>query len=147
MKIIKTFENFGKTQPLTYINQPVEIRVDVEKVTHAATRQFRHMSGGNLSTAISNDDIIETIELAIEQITIDLMHNVFDIVQEEDGYPCPDVKAGQPYRFVIKNLTSNLNIICQLEPGDNEFVLTVITVMTKPDFKSYPGQYVVEVES
>ena len=147
MKIIKTFENFAKTQSLTYIKQPVEIRIDVEKVQHATTRQFRHMSSGSFDKVISNDDIIETIELAIEQITIDLMHNVFDIYQEEDGYPCPDVKAGDPYRFVIKNKTNNLNVICQLEPGDFEFVLTVITVMTKPDFKSYPDQYVVEVRS
>lgn len=147
MNIIKTFEAFAKTQPLTYIKKPVEIRIDVEKVTHASVRQFRHVSGGSLDKMISNDDIIETIELAIEQITIDLMHNVFDIYQEEDGYPCKDVRAGEPYRFVIKNKTNNLNVICQLEPGDFEFVLTVITVMTKPDFKPYPDQYFVEVES
>ncbi len=147
MKLIKTFESFSKTQPLTYIKKRVEIRIDVEKVSHASVRQFRHVSGGNLKDAISNDDIIETIELAIEQITIDLMHNVFDIYQEEDGYPCKDVKAGEPYRFVIKNKTNNLNVICQLEPGDFEFVLTVITVMTKPDFKPYRGQYSIEVES
>jgi hypothetical protein len=147
MKNLKTFEAFGKTQPLTYIKQRIEIRIDVEKVSHASIRQFRHVSGGNFKDVISNDDIIETIELAIEQITIDLMHDVFDIYQEEDGYPCKDVKAGEPYRFVIKNKTNNLNVICQLEPGDFEFVLTVLTVMVKPDFKPYRDQYVVEVES
>jgi hypothetical protein len=147
MKNLKTFEAFGKTQPLTYIKQRIEIRIDVEIVSHASIRQFRHVSGGNFKDVISNDDIIETIELAIEQITIDLMHDVFDIYQEEDGYPCKDVKAGEPYRFVIKNKTNNLNVICQLEPGDFEFVLTVLTVMVKPDFKPYRDQYVVEVES
>jgi hypothetical protein len=147
MKNLKTFEAFGKTQPLTYIKKRIEIRIDVEKVSHTSIRQFRHVSGGNFNNVISNDDIIETIELAIEQITIDLMHDVFDIYQEEDGYPCKDVKAGEPYRFVIKNKTNNLNVICQLEPGDFEFVLTVLTVMVKPDFKPYRDQYVVEVES
>ena len=147
MKNLKTFEAFGKTQPLTYNKKRIEIRIDVEKVSHTSIRQFRHVSGGNFNNVISNDDIIETIELAIEQITIDLMHDVFDIYQEEDGYPCKDVKAGEPYRFVIKNKTNNLNVICQLEPGDFEFVLTVITVMVKPDFKPYRDQYVVEVES
>jgi hypothetical protein len=39
----------------------------------------------------------------------------------------------------------NLNIVCQLEPGDNEFTLTVITVMKKEDFKAYRGQFVLEV--
>ena len=136
-------EFYKKNQSLTYLKQPVEIRIDVEKVSHATDRQFRH----GLSDKISNDDIIETIELAIEQITIDLMQDNFDIYQDEDNYPSKGVKAGEPNRFIIKNKTNNLNVVCQLEPGDNEFTLTVITVMTKPDFKSYPGQYIVEVQS
>ena len=37
------------------------------------------------------------------------------------------------------------NIVCQLEPGDNEFTLTVITVMKKEDFKAYRGQFILEV--
>lgn len=150
MKNLLTFENyskFGKTQMLTYIKKPVEIRIDVEKVSHAASRQFRHVSGGSLDSVISNEDIIETIELAIEDLTISLMHDEFDIYQSKDGYPCPELKAGDPARFVIKNTANNLNVICQLEPGDYEFTLTVITVMTKPDFKVYPGQFVIEVES
>ena len=147
MKNILTFEAFGKTQPITYIKQPVEIRIDVEKVAHASSRQFRHVSSGDLSQVIDNDDIIETVELAIEQLTISLMQDEFDIYQKEDGYPCPEVRAGQPARFVIKNITNNLNVVCQLEPGENEFTLTVLTVMIKPDFKTYEGQYVVEVES
>jgi hypothetical protein len=138
---------FNKTQNLTYIKQPVEIRIDVEKVTHAGIRQFRHVSGGNLSSMISNDEIIETVELAIEELTISLMQDEFDIYQEVDGYPCPDVKEGEPSRFVIRNTTTGLNIVCQLEPGDNEFTLTVITVMNKPDFKVYPGQFVINVQS
>lgn len=136
-------EFYKKNQSLTYLKQPVEIRIDVEKVSHATDRQFRH----GLSDKISNDDIIETIELAIEQITIDLMQDNFDIYQDEDNYPSKGVKAGEPNRFIIKNKTNNLNVVCQLEPGDNEFTLTVITVMTKPDFKAYPGQYIVEVQS
>jgi len=149
MKHITKFDQFineefyKKNQSLTYLKQPVEIRIDVEKVSHATDRQFRH----GLSDKISNDDIIETIELAIEQITIDLMQDNFDIYQDEDNYPSKGVKAGEPNRFIIKNKTNNLNVVCQLEPGDNEFTLTVITVMTKPDFKAYPGQYIVEVQS
>lgn len=138
---------FSKTQNLTYIKQPVEIRIDVEKVAHAGQRQFRHVSGGNLSSMISNDEIIETVELAIEELTISLMQDEFDIYQKEDGYPCPDVNADEPSRFVIKNKTTGLNVVCQLEPGDNEFTLTVITVMNKPDFKVYPGQFVINVQS
>ncbi len=148
MRNLKTFESyFQKKQSLTYIKKPIEIRIDLEKVVHAATRQFRHVSGGNFDSMISNDDIIETVELAIEDLTIALMHDDFDIYQYKDGYPCKDVRAGQPARFLIRNKTNNLNVVCQLEPGDWDFTLTVITVMTKGDFKSYPGQYVIDVES
>lgn len=128
-----------------YLKEPVEIRIDIEKIQHAGDRQFRH--GGMKEEVISNDDIIETIELAIEELTIALMQDRFDIYQEEDDYPTKGVKAGEPNRFVIKNKTNNINVVCQLEPGDNEFTLTVITVMRKPDFKTYHGQYVIEVKS
>ncbi|NBP58034.1 hypothetical protein EBU71_16145 [bacterium] len=57
------------------------------------------------------------------------------------------VKEGEPNRFVIRNKKTHLNIVCQLEPGDNEFKLTVITVMRKEDFRSYHGQFVVELKS
>jgi hypothetical protein len=57
------------------------------------------------------------------------------------------VKAGEPNRFVIRNKTNDLNVVCILQPGDYEFKLTVITIMTKEDFKTNPGQYVLEVES
>jgi hypothetical protein len=75
------------------------------------------------------------------------MQDKFDIYQNEDNYPTKGVKAGEPNRFVIKNKTNNLNLVCSLSPGENEFTLTVITVMTKPDFRAYHGQYVLEVES
>jgi hypothetical protein len=152
MKWIKTFEKFntriGKRPPRSpvsvgFVKQPVEIRIDIEKISHAGDRQWRH----GVDEKITNDDIIETIELAIEQITISLMRDEFDIFQTEDDYPTKGVKAGEPNRFVIKNKTNNLNVVCQLTPGDYEFTLTVITVMTKTDFRVYPGQFVIEVRS
>jgi hypothetical protein len=75
------------------------------------------------------------------------MQDKFNIYQLEDNYPTKGVKEGEPNRFVIKNKTNNLNVVCQLVPGDNEFRLTVITVMVKPDFRAYTGQYVIEVKS
>ncbi len=153
MKNLKTFEAFNNPyisraprppKEIAYLKEPVEIRIDVEKVTHASDRQFRH---GALENQITDNDIIDTIELAIEELTIALMQDRFDIYQEEDDYPTRGVKAGEPNRFVIKNKTNNLNVVCQLTPGDNEFTLTVITVMIKPDFRAYSGQYVIEVKS
>ncbi len=156
MKNIVTFENFRggyidkrvisnrAPQNLAYLKQKVEIRIDLEKIQHTSDRQFRHGIG---EEKISNDDIIETVELAIEELTIALMQDKFDIYQNEDDYPTKGIKAGQPNRFLIKNLTNNLNVVCQLEAGDDEFTLTVITVMKKPDFRAYPGQYIINVKS
>ena len=131
------------------IKQPVEIRIDVEAIGHALGRQFRHgvvtSSSGKIEAGITKDEILDTIESAVEQITIALMQDEFDIYQDEDNYPTRGVRAGEPNRFVIRNKKTNLNIVCQLESGDWEFTLTVITVMKKPDFKEYKGQFVVEV--
>lgn len=155
MKNLKTFEAFGrgyidrralsnirKPQNIGYVKEPVEIRVDIEKIPHVSDRQFRH---GIEDQKITDDDILDTVEMAIEEITIALMQDEFDIYQNEDDYPTRGVKAGEPNRFIIKNKSNNLNIVCQLEAGDDEFTLTVITVMVKPDFKPYRGQYVIEV--
>jgi hypothetical protein len=159
MKHLNTFENFRnpyidkrvmanrKPEFLTYIQEPVEIRFDVEAIAHALDRQYRHgvTTGDKIEAGITKDEIIECIESAVEEITIALMQDQFNIYQDEDDYPTRGVRAGQPNRFVIRNKKTHLNIVCQLEPGDNEFTLTVITVMKKPDFKEYKGQFVVEV--
>ena len=163
MKKIQTFEAYTIRNPyidkkaisnkspqfLSHISEPVEIRFDVEAVTHALERQYRHgvTSGdkGKIEAGITKDEIIDCIESAVEEITIALMQDQFNIYQDEDDYPTRGVRAGQPNRFVIRNKKTNLNIVCQLEPGDDEFTLTVITVMKKPDFREYRGQFVVEV--
>jgi hypothetical protein len=154
MKNLKTFEAYIRNpyidrrvlskrapQEVGYVKEPVEIRIDIEKVVHASDRQFRH----GVDDKITDDDIIDTVELAIEELTIALMQDRFNITQLEDDYPTRGVKEGEPNRFVIRNKSNNLNLVCQLKPGLNEFVLTVITVMTKPDFKAYSGQFVIEV--
>ena len=154
MKHLVLFEAFGrpyidrramaskKPVEIGYLKQPVEIRIEIEKPSHAADRQWRH----GVADMITDDDIIETVELAIEELTIALMQDQFDIYQNEDDYPTKGVKAGEPNRFVIRNKSNNLNVVCILQPGDYEFKLTVITIMTKENFKTYPGQYVLEVQ-
>ena len=143
MKHIKLFEAFGrpyidrkamasrKPIEIGYIKQPVEIRIEIEKHAHTMDRQWRH----GLDDKITDDEIIECVELAVEQITIDLMHDEFDVYDEK----------GLLNRFVIRNTENNLNVVCVLEPGEWEFTLTIITVMKKVGFKTNPGQYIVEV--
>jgi hypothetical protein len=159
MKYLKSFnESTGYISPklmdrkgprfIGDIKQPVEIRIDVEAIGHALSRQFRHGvtdSGGKIEAGITKDEILDTIESAVEELTIALMQDRFDIYQDEDDYPTRGIKAGEPNRFIIKNRQSNLNIVCELQPGDNEFTLTVITVMKKEDFRAYRGQFVLEI--
>jgi hypothetical protein len=160
MKYLKSFEIFenvvrryreSDVKEIGYITKNVEIRIDVEAIGHVLyDRKWRHgssLEGGRLVASITEDEIIDTVENAIEQITISLMQDEFDIYQNRDNYPTKGVKAGDPNRFVIKNRETNLNIVCQLEAGEEQFTLTVITVMKKSDFKAYSGQYVVEVGS
>lgn len=131
------------------IAEPVEIRIDVEAIGHVLTRQYRHgvvsSETGKIEAGITKEEILDTIEKSVEQITIALMQDRFDIYQSEDDYPTRGVKAGEPNRFIIRNKKTNLNIVCQLEPGDWEFTLTIITVMKKEDFRVYKGQMVIEV--
>jgi hypothetical protein len=158
MKWLKSFRIFesiirryreSDVKEIGYITKNVEIRIDVEAIGHVLyDRKWRHgttAEQGKIVASITEDEIIETIENAIEQITISLMQDEFDIYQNSDNYPTRGIKAGDPNRFVIKNKENNLNIVCQLEPGEEQFTLTVITVMKKADFKAYHGQYVVEI--
>lgn len=135
--IIKKFESFrGGYRPrvtdLGPIQKRVEIRIDLEKIQHASIQQYRH--GFNKESGkIDDDDIRGLVESAIEEITIALMQDQFDIIDE----------YGRPNRFVIRDKVTKLNVVCELKPGENEFTLTVITVMTKDDFKT--DSWVVEV--
>lgn len=138
----------SKVEFIGDVKEPVEIRIDVEAFGHALSRQWRHgvsISGSKITSNISKDEILDTIELAVEQITIALMQDKFDIYQKEDDYPTPGVREGEPNRFVIRNKETDLNIVCHLEPGDWQFTLKVITVMRVKNFKIYTGQFVVEV--
>ena len=88
--IDKRVQSLKAPQEIAYLKEPVEIRIDVEKVTHAGDRQWRH----GLDEKITNDDIVETVELAIEELTIALMQDKFNIYQDEDNYPTKGVRAG-----------------------------------------------------
>jgi hypothetical protein len=137
-----------KTQFIGDVSQSVEIRIDVEAIGHALSRQYRHGVTTNttkIEAGITKEEILDTIEDSIEELTIALMQDKFDIYQKEDDYPTKGVKEGEPNRFVIKNKDTNLNIVCELKPGKWEFKLTVITVMRKEDFKPYSGQFVLEI--
>jgi hypothetical protein len=138
--IIKKFENFrpiglrsGKTE-LGNLQKEVEIRIDLEKIQHASIQQYRH-GFNKTSGKIEDDEIKDLVERAIEEITIALMQDRYDIKDEN----------GKPNRFIIRDKETKLNVVCELRPGENEFTLTVITVMRVEHFRTAIGQWVVEV--
>ena len=138
--IIKKFENFrpiglrsGKTE-LGNLQKEVEIRIDLEKIQHASIQQYRH-GFSKTSGKIEDDEIKDLVERAIEEITIALMKDRYDIKDEN----------GKPNRFIIRDKETKLNVVCELRPGENEFTLTVITVMRVEHFRTAIGQWVVEV--
>jgi hypothetical protein len=92
-------------------------------------------ANNSIESAITKDEILDTIENAVEELTISLMQDKFNIYNDDN----------EINRFIIRNKLTNLNIICELEPGDLEFKLTVITVMKKENFKPYRDQFVIEV--
>jgi hypothetical protein len=153
MRYLELFENFRPFTPskkslemrkpkfIGDVKQNVEIRIDIEAIGHTIRRQHRH----GLDDKITEDEIIEAVELAVEPLTIALMQDEFDIYQREDDYPVRGIKEGELTRFIIRNKSTDLNIVCELSPGDWEFTLTIITVMKTPDFKSYKGQFVIEI--
>lgn len=134
--IIKKFESFksllnNSNTEIDYIKKPVEIRIDLEKIEHASIQQYRH----GFSSKIQDSEIADLVERAIEEITIALMQDRYDISDE----------YGNPNRFIIRDKETNLNLVCELRPGENEFTLTVITVMRVENFRTAVGQWVVEV--
>lgn len=143
MKYLKIFEEFEPPVFLAEIDSRVEIRIDVMAVDHAIERSYRH----GFNRTITKNMVVDTIDLATEEITIALMQGKFTINQEMDGFPCKNVKAGEPYRFVIKNLDNNLNVVCGLKSGANNFTLYVYTVMIKSDFKKPKEQFSIKVWS
>ena len=139
-----------QTEFIGDVQEPVEIRIDVEAIGHALGRQFRHgvnnnPETGKIEAGITKDEILDAVEAAVEPLTIALMQDKFNINQDEDDYPTRGVRAGEPNRFVIRNKKTHLNIVCALKSGEWEFTLSVITVMKKPDFKEYRGQFVIEI--
>ena len=68
MKNLKTFEAYSSyraPKEIAFLKEPVEIRIDVAKVVHASDRQIRH---GIDNAKITDDDIIDTVELSIEEL-------------------------------------------------------------------------------
>lgn len=108
--------------------EDISIVVDVSKTRHATQRQNRH--GSDEYDRITDEEIIATAEEATDVILQRILLDQIDVGDE----------------IVIRDKTYDLNLVCVLEPKtDDEFQLTVITVMRKKNFKPKRGSKVVDI--
>lgn len=107
------------------LSQNINVKVDIDKTQHASDRQHRQED-----TRITDDEIIETVRFALDDIANML---VFD-----------EINMGQ--YVLVKNTKTDLNIIGALHPGQNDEIdFVVVTVMRKHNFMPKQGTKVIKV--
>lgn len=94
-----------------------EIDYNVDSTVHSEQRKTRIDNDGE---EITDEEIAEDVEKALEEISHDLMFNKLDLGD----------------KVIIKNSSSNLNIVAQLQGReyDNIIVFKIVTVMRKENF-------------
>lgn len=130
MKFLEAYDTYfakkyRKNKFLTDVKDDVEIRIDLEAAPHAMDRTWRH----GVDEKINEDEIIDLVERAIEELTIALMQDRLNVYE----------------RFVLKDKKTFLNVVAQIEPEENNFKLLVITVMRKENFSTDKDQFVLSI--
>jgi len=107
------------------IKKVIEIELQLDSTYHSKDRKNRPNS-----MHISDKDIIETAEKALEEIVIGIINNEINI-----------------YDYIlIKNIDTKLNIVGNLKPhGKQNLRLVLVTVMKKEIFHPKRGTKVIEV--
>jgi len=150
LKHIQLFEAFfyGKhKKPPIHIgdtNSNPDINIKVSKIDHAKERQGRH----GADHVITDEEIIGTVGAASDDIIQTLLTDKMDIVQKIDDRPLKNLKAGQNTRFIIRDLKTELHMVCEINlfPEDYHTIeLNVITVMRKEGFKTLNNQIIIEI--
>ncbi len=121
---MKYLKNFNEKM-LTYLDQDVNIRIDLEASRHATDRFFRH----GFEEKIEEGDIIDIVERSIEELTIAMMQNKLNIDEP----------------FIIKDAYSDLHLVAVIQSGSNEFKMKIITLMRKEGFKGRDNQFFIEI--
>ena len=130
MNHIKSYKIFESE--VGYVSKPIDIKFDIKtsKFDYNRNTKYRH----GIDRVINDDEIIEIVERGMEKLTIDLMNDNLDIGD----------------RFVLKGEGFDggiLNLVCQLNPGENFFTLIIITAMRKEDFTGHRNQYILNVDT
>lgn len=128
MKIFN-FIGFINEKYLTWLETDISIRIDIEASRHTLDRFYRH--GISRDERIHEHDIIDVLERAIEKIT----------------YAIIDGKLRIKEAFIVKDINSDLHIVCNLYPTRDSgcLKLVLITVMKKHDFAFGKNQFFIEI--
>lgn len=122
--LFKIVKNQLRERQIGTFAEDITVYVDVSKTSHASKRQDRH------NTRITDDEIVATAEAAGDKIMQGILEGQIDPGDE----------------ILIRDNTYDLNLVCELvKESDNEFTLTVITVMIKKNFKPKKGTKVVDI--
>lgn len=94
-----------------------EIDYDVDSTEHSEQRKSRVDNDGK---EITDQEIAQDIELAMDEVGHDLMFNILQIGD----------------KIIIKNSTTHLHIVAQLQGKEyaNKIVFKIVTVMRKENF-------------
>lgn len=119
--MIKNFKQFIFERKIGEIDIDVSIEIDLESTKHSEERKFR--DDNFLGKPITNKEILETAEKAIEEITEDKILNILNIGE-----------------YVHIHDTSNdLNLIAVIQGKDFPLTMKIVTVMRKRDFRAKRG--------
>lgn len=113
-----------KTWDLGSIKKHIKVKIDVESTTHSSERQGRH---GN--DYIEDDEILKTLNKSLEEVAKNSMYGKISINDN----------------IHIYDSNNDLNLICELDFDGKNLVLRAVTVIRKPNFKSRPSDFKIQV--
>lgn len=153
LKHIQLFEEHRKWVPSGHKKKPIyidsfnvnpDIIIKVSKTDHAHNRKERH--GADM--IITDEEILGTVEAAADDIIQALLVDEIDILQRIDNRPLMNVKAGEPTRFIIRDLKTELHMVCEINPMPENYhsiEIIVVTVMREGEFKVLRNQLIIEI--
>ncbi len=122
-------------EPIGQVSHKLNIKIVIDKTTHAGDRQDRHVTGdekgGSRITGQAIDDSqIRSVAHKGTRKMIDQM--ILDRID-----------LNEPVH--IKDTKTDMNVIGVMKQQNGELIFKVITVMVKPNFKAKQGTVTVEV--
>lgn len=114
-------------KPIGHFHKNMSIDIVLDKTFHSFQRQTRH--GNDNRNFISDEEIIETVRRASEQIIDNLLFG--------------KIRIGK--RFIVHDTNTDLNIVCSPNGYDEPLIISIITVMRTDNFNNQYGTYIINI--